>query len=152
MNTKSFFFLVIFIAVITGSYYLLKNQSFGNKVQKNITQNQTEIESTLPAEEKNTPSQTEDNQSNTVDYNDDGFTPKDITIKVNSMVTWVNKSSKLMWVASAVHPTHQELPGFDALVGFEKDESYSYTFTKLGKWRYHDHLTPTMFGSVTVEE
>lgn len=86
-----------------------------------------------------------------VDYTDNGFTPKSITVKVGTTVTWTNKASDKMWVASAPHPTHTALPGFDELSGADKGGSYSYTFTKVGNWKYHNHLDPKDFGAVVVE-
>lgn len=87
----------------------------------------------------------------TVDYTDKGFLPKTITIKVGEKVTWTNKSANPMWVASAVHPTHNVLPGFDELTSVVKGETYSYTFAKAGNWRYHNHVGPSDTGVVVVE-
>jgi plastocyanin len=86
-----------------------------------------------------------------VAYTDDGFSPQSITVKVGSMVTFFNESTTDMWVASALHPTHQELPGFDQLKGEAAGSSYSFTIDQAGTWRFHDHLNPTAFGSVVVE-
>ncbi len=51
-----------------------------------------------------------------------------------------------MWVASAMHPTHQLLPGFDELTAVPKGTSYEYTFTKDGAWKFHDHINPEARG------
>ena len=53
-----------------------------------------------------------------VTYTDTGFAPLSVTIKKGTTVTFVNESSRGMWVASAVHPTHQLLPGFDQESGW----------------------------------
>lgn len=81
-----------------------------------------------------------------------GFEPKSLTVKKDSTVTFKNEGDVDQWPASALHPTHQVLPGFDALKGVKPGESYTYTFEKVGTWKYHDHLNPTLFGSVTVTE
>lgn len=83
---------------------------------------------------------------------DSGFTPKDVTIKKGGTMTFVNNSSKVRWPASAPHPTHTDYPGFDPLKGIAPGQSWSFTFEKTGTWKYHDHLQPTFFGSVTVTE
>ncbi len=80
-----------------------------------------------------------------------GFEPSTVTVKAGTKVTFVNNDTVDRWPASAFHPTHLELPGFDALKGIAPGASYSFTFEKVGKWGFHDHLFPTMFGSVTVE-
>lgn len=86
-----------------------------------------------------------------VDYTDSGFSPKTITIKVGEKVTWTNKSAKPMWVASAVHPTHNVLPGFDELASVSKDEEYTYAFVKAGSWKYHNHSSASDTGVVVVQ-
>ena len=55
-----------------------------------------------------------------------------------------------MWVASDVHPTHDELPGFDQLEGVEAGNDYSFTFEEVGEWTYHNHLVPTDTGTIVV--
>lgn len=89
---------------------------------------------------------------NAVIYDDSGFAPKALTVKVGTTVTWKNSGNKTMRVASAVHPTHQELPGFDQLQTVGSGGSYSYTFTKTGTWKYHNHVNPGETGMVIVEE
>lgn len=84
--------------------------------------------------------------------NDDGFTPPPIPVPKGTAVIFQNKGSRSHWPASAVHPTHELLPGFDALRGIPPGESYVYTFTKPGTWKFHDHLNPSHTGSVTVTE
>ena len=84
--------------------------------------------------------------------NENGFSPATITVPKGTLVVFSNKGSRPHWPASAVHPTHELLPGFDALRGIAPGESYSFTFTKAGTWKYHDHLNPSRTGSVTVTE
>lgn len=88
----------------------------------------------------------------TVAYTDSGYSPKEVTIKAGTAVVFVNQSSVGMWTASAVHPTHQLLPGFDQLKEVAKGGTYEYTFEKVGTWKYHNHLKATDFGSVVVTE
>lgn len=88
---------------------------------------------------------------NVVKYTDAGFTPAALEITAGETVTFVNESSNHMWVASAVHPTHELLPEFDQEEGTPKGSMYSFTFTKPGVWKFHDHLNPGMKGSVTVK-
>lgn len=80
------------------------------------------------------------------------FFPSELKIKKGDTVMWTNSDSSPAWPASAVHPTHQVYPGFDALKGLSKGESYSFTFDKVGSWKYHDHLNPSTTGVVVVSE
>jgi plastocyanin len=85
-----------------------------------------------------------------IDMTDSGFSPSNITVKSGTVVIFKNTSSKTYWPASNPHPTHTDLPGFDALRGLNNGETYSFTFTKLGVWGFHDHLNPTLDGRITV--
>lgn len=87
----------------------------------------------------------------TISVDETGFSPKTITVKAGTKVTFVNNGQAPHWPASALHPTHQVLPGFDALRGLATGETYSFTFTKTGSWNYHDHLNPQFFGTLVVE-
>lgn len=87
----------------------------------------------------------------TIEYTDSGFSPKTVTVKVGDTVTWTNKAEKPMWVASAPHPTHTDLAGFDELSSVEKGGTYSFTFTKAGNWKYHNHMKTSDFGAVVVQ-
>ncbi len=88
----------------------------------------------------------------TVQYTDSGFVPATVTVKKGTTVTFKNTSSRGMRVASAVHPTHQLLPGFDQLKSVEKGGMYEYTFTKVGTWKYHNHVGLSDTGTVVVTE
>ena len=66
------------------------------------------------------------------------------------MVHFVNESSIDMWVATDDHPAHTDLPTFDQFKGSPPGEQYVYIFDEVGEWKYHDHLTPTATGIITV--
>jgi len=87
----------------------------------------------------------------TIQMSEKGFEPATVTIKSGDTVTFINVGAKAMWPASGPHPTHTGLPGFDALKGIKPGDTYSYTFTKVGTWPFHDHLNPQAFGAVTVQ-
>ncbi len=81
-----------------------------------------------------------------------GFVPSKVTVKVGGSVKVVNDDTGEHRPASVIHPTHQVLPGFDSLKGVKMGESYSFTFEKVGSWIFHDHLSPSMLGSVEVSQ
>ncbi|QQG39972.1 MAG: hypothetical protein HYS81_00995 [Candidatus Aenigmatarchaeota archaeon] len=105
-----------------------------------------------------------------------GFAPNEVTIRQGGTVTWTNANTANHWVASAMHPLHDSYPGaayyepgtyggtrscsaegvakagaFDSCKGIAPGESYAFTFIQTGTFFYHDHLNPTLFGSVVVE-
>lgn len=101
-------------------------------------------------------------EKNIVIYTDAGFDPKEMTIVAGETVTFVNKSTRPFWVASNIHPTHTLYPEssdsdclgstFDACGSMAPGSAWSFTFTKVGTWGYHDHTNPTRTGSVTVRK
>ena len=100
---------------------------------------------------------------NTVTITAEGFSPKTLTVKAGTAVTFVNEDANEHWPASARHPTHTMYPGssiekcgtgeaiFDACKGLAQGESFSFTFNEKGSWRYHDHLGVSLTGTIVVE-
>lgn len=102
----------------------------------------------------------------TVTYTDQGFSPALVTIPEGATVTFVNHSTDEMWVASNPHPTHQGYddtterthcaPGYTGTAPFDEcaavmtGGSYSFTFTKVGTWGYHNHGNASDGGTVVV--
>ena len=96
-----------------------------------------------------------------VEVTSTGFSPNPLTVKQGDTVTWINKDTESHWVASAVHPSHNEYPETGGCIGSKFDsckrlgqgDSWSFTFNTKGSWRYHDHLNPAapFFGTVVVE-
>ena len=87
-----------------------------------------------------------------VEYTDKGFVPNEISIKQGQTVEWVNKTTNPMWVASDDHPAHLIYPEFDAKKRFMENETYSFTFDKVGEWGYHNHARAIDIGKVIVTE
>lgn len=87
-----------------------------------------------------------------VHYTDKGFDPQVVTIAHGSTVVFKNEGTTGVWVASAPHPAHTDYPGFDAKRSVGPGDSYSFTFQRIGTWKYHDHLNPSQYGSVIVVE
>jgi len=103
-------------------------------------------------------------EEQTVTYTGSGFTPASITVAVGDTVTFTNESVNDMWVASAVHPSHKvyggttrsehcdngaDNPAFDQC---SAGDSYSFTFDKIGSWKYHNHLRAGGIGTIVVVE
>ena len=80
-----------------------------------------------------------------------GFVPANVTVAPGTTVVFVNNDTTKHWPASGPHPTHTALPGFDSKPGLAPGQSYEFTFDKVGTWAFHDHLNPSVSGSVTVQ-
>lgn len=94
-------------------------------------------------------------------YSDEGFSPREITIKPGTRVRFTNSSSRVVWPASGVHPTHSLYPekapddclgsSFDSCRDLQPGEFFDYTFFYSGHWPYHDHSKAQYSGKITVE-
>lgn len=87
----------------------------------------------------------------TVTFNGKTYSPSTVTIKKGQTVKFVNTSSVNMAVASAPHPTHTDYPEFDQTKDLTQQgkTEYTFTFTKIGSWKYHNH-SPFMAGGTVV--
>jgi plastocyanin len=82
---------------------------------------------------------------------EDAFEPSEVTIKQGESVVFYNQAAADRWPASNIHPTHGIYPEFDPKSPVKPGEIWSFTFTKAGSWRFHDHLVPEMKGVIIVE-
>lgn len=149
MKSKTLLFLLAGAAVLTAcTLKPTTNTTGSDETNENMVTNPEEG----PDDTNNKDSQNQPAMEVTVTVTSEGFSPATVTIKKGGTVTWVNMLDEQVWVASALHPTHKEYPGFDQLKGMGKGGSYSFTFDKVGSWKYHDHLNPSRFGKVEVVE
>ncbi len=82
----------------------------------------------------------------------DGFSPMNLTIKKGETVIFSTSLGNHFWPASNYHPTHALFPEFDPRHPIPPNENWDFKFEKAGTWRYHDHLTPYLLGTILVEE
>jgi len=71
------------------------------------------------------------------------FSPKTITVPVNSVVTWVNKDDVPHVIAST--------DGVFKSKALDTDQKFSYTFTKAGTYPYFCTIHPQMLGKIVVQ-
>ncbi|MBL4694433.1 S-layer homology domain-containing protein [Candidatus Gracilibacteria bacterium] len=104
-------------------------------------------------------------QTFTITFSDTGVSAPDITINSGDTVQFLNLDMFTHWPATDNHPSHRNYPNssiskcssdleyltFDACAGLPKDEMYSFTFSEVGYWTWHDHLDPSLIGSITVQ-
>ncbi len=89
-----------------------------------------------------------------INITDEGFVPALLIVKSGGSLTWVNKSSKKVQVASDNHPTHtlnSELTNGEYVIELAPEESATVTLTKTGNWGYHAHLNPSTKGTISVQ-
>lgn len=78
-----------------------------------------------------------------IDISDNSFTPKAVTIKAGTIITWINNDLVLHKItADNGGPTSNDL-----LNG----QGYSFVYKTKGIYGYHDSAYPTMKGTVIVK-
>ena len=168
MNNKLLVGLVVLLVGVGAGWYFLQ----GGKTAQEIKQD-AEFTETTPAaeptvtlgyegsatgatgaamEKGGVPSSGSVMGKTAVSYGTGGFVPNTVTVKKGTAVVWTNQNQSGMWVASAMHPTHQLLPGFDQLKSVGTGGSYEYAFVKVGTWKYHNHVQAADIGTVVVTE
>lgn len=94
-----------------------------------------------------TESDTEPLATTKVEIADFAYSPKVITVKKGSTVTWTNQDS----MRHDITPD-EESDDFKASDLLAKGDSYSFTFEKPGTYTYHCSPHPYMKGTVIVTE
>lgn len=89
-------------------------------------------------------------QTQIIEMTPNGFEPETITVDENSTIIFLNKDSEAHWPASNDHPTHEIYPEFDPRKTINPGESWPFKPTKVGTWKYHDHLFPHRRGTLIV--
>lgn len=110
----------------TYDFFILKISSF--------------VDSILPNKKKN----------NTITIIDGRFEPNKLVIELGETVVFKTEDGNSFWPASNLHPEHSTYSEFDPLKPIEPEESWSFTFNKLGIWGFHDHLRPFLRGEIIV--
>ncbi len=80
----------------------------------------------------------------------DGFSPQSLTVKAGTKVTWTNQSGTNAEVNSSPHPTHTDYQPLN-LGSLTDGGIVSLTFDQPGTYKYHNHLSPSQFGTIIVQ-
>jgi plastocyanin len=86
-----------------------------------------------------------------VNFDGNSFSPSAAEIKAGDVVIFKNNSSEDFWPASNPHPVHTDYPGFDAKKAVSPGGTYQFKFDNAGTWGYHDHLNPSITGTIKVD-
>lgn len=134
------------VVLILAGWFLLRPKQKAETAPANVSTPPIS-ESTAAATEEVT---IQANQ-NAVTITSAGFSPQEITVKVGESVTWVNAGSEDHQVNSAPHPIHTAYTPLNTVGLLKPGDKQSLTFPTAGTYKYHDHLNPSLFGSVTVQ-
>ena len=169
MNTNTLITIIVVIAVIVGGFFFFFAQDANAPEPEDAMQEMMEEvmseEGGAMREHMEEVMHEGEAKTVTITYTDEGYAPADVSISLGDTVTFVNESSRDMWPASNIHPTHTVYPGssiqkcnseerntiFDACEGLPAGELYAFTFSEAGAWKYHDHLRPREGGTISVQ-
>lgn len=130
--------LIVIVVVVAGIFY------FAGTKKKSDTSSQSQSSSKSDNTSKPPVATTQAADKVTIDGF--AFSPASITVKKGTTVTWTNQDGAAHTV---VETDGQNGPNSDRL---EKGQSYSFTYTATGTYKYHCSIHPDMTGTVTVTE
>ena len=155
--------LIIGAVIIIGLGAVFVLQPSGQELEEETTEDEEEIPAPLD-ENEGTQEENEGVMGNVIIYSDSGFSPQELIIKAGEMVTFRNESSRKMWPATALHPSHTVYPGSNAQKCFDEQadkdllfdacsdrEEWSFVFNETGSWNYHNHRRSSERGTIIVE-
>lgn len=152
MSTKIILGLVVILLVVVGGLFFF-NSSANDSKEGAIMEEKTSSPASEPKEETAT--------EYTVTYSNKGFSPEALAVPSGASVMFKNESETSLWVASAIHPTHSLYPqkssddclgsSFDACAVTSPGSSWSFTFTEVGSWNYHNHIQANHRGTIIVK-
>ena len=147
MSRNTTIAVVVVLVLIVGGWYLTRPKQPAVP-SADTTQPPASTETAPPSSASEGAMMKED--KNLVKVSATGFTPQNLTVKVGDTVAWMNSDSADHTVNSAPHPTHTVYPPLNLGV-IKPGDKKTLTFPTAGTYKYHDHLNPSLFGSVTVQ-
>lgn len=124
---------------------ILVADAAGNKDKSSSSGNSTSSSSTASSSTSN------EAVAATITYNGDGFSSSADSIKVGDKVRVVNDSDQSLQFDSDPHPRHTD--NTELNIGeIDPGSSKVFTIDKAGTWGYHNHLSSSQRGSITVTQ
>lgn len=147
-NTKKIIVVVVVVLLCVGGAFALTS---GNSEAPSDEESSHHEEAHKSSETKSSSNDNAQSSTpeatNSVEIKDYAYAPVSITVKVGTKVTWTNQDSVRHDVVDDNNDSNG--PSSNLLA---KDESYSFTFTKAGTYKYHCTPHPYMKGTVIVTE
>lgn len=161
MTSKTWIIIgIVIVALGLGVYFITSGSDDELNEEQPVPVAQTEPvaqQEPVPVEEEeqDQPPVNEEPANVVVKYSDGGFSPAEVTVKQGETVNFINNTEIPLWVASDNHPTHTIYPEFDAarVIGGTPapGDDFSFTFSLVGTWTYHNHSAPSHVGTIIVE-
>lgn len=140
---KSLIVLVVIVAIAAGAFVLTRDNDSDNNTNTDTSSN-NQTQNTTPS------ASNDQSTAATITYSDDGFSPSTITVKAGTTVTVKNTSSDELQYDSDPHPTHTDNEELN-VGAIDPGKSGTFTPNTKGTFGYHNHLSPSHKGTITVE-
>lgn len=98
----------------------------------------------------NTTSSSQTPAAATITYSESGFSPATVSVKSGDTVAITNSGKGQLQFESDPHPVHTDNPELN-VGAVASGQTKTFTVTKTGTWGYHNHLSPSDKGSITVQ-
>jgi plastocyanin len=135
---------IIILLIIAGGIFF-----YGKSGLKNTSKNAAITGNTTP-KNSSAPTQQVTSGEQDITLTKDGFSPNTITVKVGTLVKWINNSGGVGDVDSDPHPIHTSYPPMN-FGQFSNGSSVELVFDKAGTYHYHNHLNPSQKGTIVVK-
>jgi plastocyanin len=135
--------VIIILAIIIGGIAIAAKNNNNNSDNSSKTP-----QNTAPSSPSNTSNNTPappSSSASSVTIQNMTFTPASISVKKGTIVTWKNNDN----LAHTVTADSGKGPNSSTV---SPGDTYSFTFTKVGTFKYHCSIHPDMHGTVTVTE
>lgn len=145
--------IIVVVLLGAGALVLMTDDDNNNTANGNNTSESTDTtQQTDNNEQENTdePADNDFGSSQTVIYDQNGFSPEMLTSKSGEKMKIENKSSSAIEVYSGEHPEHESNSELNIGV-IEAGESKSFTLTTKGTFEFHNHLSPDNTATVVVQ-
>lgn len=146
MPRNTWIAVVVVLVILGGGWLLLRSRSASTPAAPTVT-TPSSTESASPTASEGG----EVSEEKLVKIGSGGFSPQTLTIKAGETVSWQNDDSSSHTVNSAPHPTHADYPPLNSVGLLKPGEKKSLQFPASGIYKYHDHLNPSLTGSITVQ-
>ena len=143
---KNLIIIGVLVVVLIGGGFLFFNSKKSGLTTTTQTLTQTDTVSTQTASDA-----AMNHQEVMVTITAEGFSPKEVKIKVGDSVSWINQDAKNHEVSSDPHPTHSLYPPINTIGLLKQNEKRSLMFPEKGTFTYHDHLNSSLKGTIIVE-
>lgn len=135
--------IIVVVAIVAGLVYFLGHKN--NNVPYSASKNNSSKTENMPNQNLSTSNESTQ-ATDKITIKDMAFTPANITIKKGTTVSWTNEDS----IGHTVSETDgKQGPSSTTL---EKGQTYTFTYTTVGTFRYACSIHPNMTGVVTVIE